>query len=64
MTTTTPLSTGPGQHDPGVTDAESNLELKEVEGLSQSRIVFRRFVRHRGAIIPREATPSLADALD
>jgi ABC-type dipeptide/oligopeptide/nickel transport system permease subunit len=51
MTTTTPLSTGPGQHEPGVTDAESNLELKEVEGLSQGQIVRKRFFRHRGALV-------------
>ena len=30
---------------------ENAIELKEVEGLSQGRIVFRRFVRHRGAMI-------------
>ena len=30
---------------------ENALELKEVEGLSQGRIVLRRFVRHRGAIV-------------
>ncbi|GAB2456846.1 ABC transporter permease [Xylanimonas ulmi] len=36
----------------GVTpDAVENaIELKEVEGLSQGRIVMRRFVRHRGAM--------------
>ena len=51
MTTTTPLSTGPGQHEPGVTDAETNLELKEVEGLSQGQIVRKRFFRHRGALV-------------
>ena len=32
-------------------DQQSNLELKEVEGLSQGRIVWRRFLRHRGAMI-------------
>jgi ABC-type dipeptide/oligopeptide/nickel transport system permease subunit len=31
--------------------AENAIELKEVEGLSQGRIVFRRFVRHKGAMI-------------
>jgi peptide/nickel transport system permease protein len=31
--------------------AENSIELKEVEGLSQGRIVFRRFFRHRGAMI-------------
>ncbi|QAY70316.1 ABC transporter permease [Xylanimonas protaetiae] len=30
---------------------ESSIELKEVEGLSQGRIVLRRFLRHRGAMI-------------
>jgi peptide/nickel transport system permease protein len=31
--------------------SENAIELKEVEGLSQGRIVLRRFVRHRGAMI-------------
>lgn len=35
----------------GVEKAENAIELKEVEGLSQGRIVFRRFVRHKGAMI-------------
>ena len=30
---------------------QGSIELKEVEGLSQGRIVMRRFVRHRGAMI-------------
>jgi len=30
---------------------ENAIELKEVEGLSQGRIVFRRFLRHKGAMI-------------
>jgi len=30
---------------------ENALELKEVEGLSQGRIVRRRFLRHRGAMV-------------
>jgi peptide/nickel transport system permease protein len=30
---------------------ENAIELKEVEGLSQGRIVFRRFFRHRGALV-------------
>lgn len=34
-----------------VTDAENNLELKEIEGLSQGQIVRRRFFRHRGALV-------------
>lgn len=29
---------------------ENAIELKEVEGLSQGQIVFRRFIRHKGAI--------------
>ena len=29
---------------------ENAIELREVEGLSQSQIVRRRFFRHRGAI--------------
>lgn len=31
--------------------SENAIELKEVEGLSQGRIVFRRFLRHKGAMI-------------
>jgi peptide/nickel transport system permease protein len=30
---------------------ENAIELKEIEGLSQGRIVLRRFLRHRGAMI-------------
>ncbi len=30
---------------------ENAIELKEVEGLSQGRIVLRRFLRHRGAMV-------------
>jgi peptide/nickel transport system permease protein len=30
---------------------ENAIELREVEGLSQGRIVLRRFLRHRGAVI-------------
>ena len=37
--------------DGGVTDAENNIENKEVEGLSQGQIVRRRFFRHKGAVI-------------
>lgn len=36
--------------EPHATDAESNLELKEVEGLSQGQIVRKRFFRHFGAV--------------
>ena len=31
--------------------SENAIELKEIEGLSQGRIVLRRFVRHRGAMV-------------
>jgi peptide/nickel transport system permease protein len=31
--------------------AENAIELKEVEGLSQGRIVLKRFLRHKGAMI-------------
>jgi ABC-type dipeptide/oligopeptide/nickel transport system permease subunit len=41
----------PGHHEPGVTDEETNLELKEVAGLSQGQIVRKRFFRHKGALI-------------
>jgi ABC-type dipeptide/oligopeptide/nickel transport system permease subunit len=41
----------PGHHEPGITDEESNLELKEVAGLSQGQIVRKRFFRHKGALI-------------
>ncbi|MEO6532683.1 MAG: ABC transporter permease [Pseudolysinimonas sp.] len=30
---------------------ENAIELKEIEGLSQGRIVLRRFLRHRGAMV-------------
>jgi peptide/nickel transport system permease protein len=36
---------------PDESRAENAIELKEVEGLSQGRIVIRRFFRHRGAMI-------------
>ncbi len=50
MTTHIPLPE-PGHREPGVTDAQSNLELKEVAGLSQGQIVRRRFFRHTGAVV-------------
>jgi peptide/nickel transport system permease protein len=34
-----------------VENAESSIEMREVEGLSLGRIVFRRFLRHRAAMI-------------
>ncbi|WP_273652060.1 ABC transporter permease [Cellulomonas fimi] len=50
MTTPTPITPqqldGPEHHDV----VENAIELKEVEGLSQGRIVLRRFLRHRGAM--------------
>ncbi len=45
--------------DAEVTDNQSNLELKEVEGLSQGQIVRRRFFRHRGAVISMVALTSI-----
>jgi ABC-type dipeptide/oligopeptide/nickel transport system permease subunit len=54
--TTPPLGSGgrgPLDPQPGSVVAETvenAIELKEVEGLSQSQIVRRRFLRHRGAI--------------
>lgn len=50
MTFTPPLGPDEGIVDPTET-VENAIELKEVEGLSQGRIVLRRFVRHRGAMI-------------
>ncbi|MDT0165266.1 ABC transporter permease [Actinotalea sp. AC32] len=50
MTTSTPLSPQGGEHHDAVETNENALELKEVEGLSQGRIVLRRFLRHRGAM--------------
>lgn len=51
MTTPPPHALEPstGHHDP-VESLENAIELKEVEGLSQGRIVLRRFLRHRGAM--------------
>ncbi|MDP9822578.1 ABC transporter permease [Nocardioides massiliensis] len=45
MTTPTPPSSVPPEES-----VENAIELKDVEGLSQGRIVLRKFVRHRGAI--------------
>jgi ABC-type dipeptide/oligopeptide/nickel transport system permease subunit len=36
---------------PGLDNDNTSIELKEVEGLSLSRVVFRRFLHHRAAII-------------
>lgn len=44
----TPLTPPP---EDATESLENAIELKEVEGLSQGQIVFRRFVRHRGAMI-------------
>jgi peptide/nickel transport system permease protein len=53
MTLQPPLQPAEGHHDPAeaVEQNENAIELKEVEGLSQGRIVLRRFLRHRGAMI-------------
>lgn len=53
MTLQPPLQPAEEHHDPAeaVEQNENAIELKEVEGLSQGRIVLRRFVRHRGAMI-------------
>ncbi len=51
MTTPTPLVPQPSEHHDVVENVENAIELKEVEGLSQGRIVLRRFLRHRGAMI-------------
>lgn len=41
-----------GVDDAGTTERSENaIELKEVQGLSQGRIVIRRFLRHRAALI-------------
>lgn len=45
-----PLEPHEGIVDPAE-NVENAIELKEVEGLSQGRIVLRRFLRHRGAMI-------------
>lgn len=47
--TQTPLTTPPPAED-ATERLENAIELKEVEGLSQGQIVFRRFVRHKGAM--------------
>jgi ABC-type dipeptide/oligopeptide/nickel transport system permease subunit len=44
------ILTESGGTDPTGSD-QNNIALKEVEGLSLGRIVFRRFLRHRGAMI-------------
>ena len=41
----------PDNSDPGVTDAQNSIELKNVRGLSQAQIVRKRFFRHRGALV-------------
>lgn len=50
MSITPPLEPNEGIVDPAE-NVENAIELKEVEGLSQGRIVLRRFLRHRGAMI-------------
>ena len=53
MTVPTPMLPETGDHhDPvEVENLENAIELKEVEGLSQGRIVLRRFRRHRAAMV-------------
>ncbi|HEY0186543.1 MAG TPA: ABC transporter permease [Cellulomonas sp.] len=51
MSLTPPLGPDEGIVDPTDAVVENAIELKEVEGLSQGRIVLRRFVRHRGAMV-------------
>ncbi|MFC4241909.1 ABC transporter permease [Gryllotalpicola reticulitermitis] len=46
----TEVETDRAEHS-GAERVENAIELKEVEGLSQTRIVFKRFVRHKGAMI-------------
>lgn len=44
-------SAGPGDEGPALDEQNENaIELHETEGLSQGKIVFRRFIRHKGAI--------------
>ncbi|GEA89595.1 ABC transporter permease, partial [Cellulomonas cellasea] len=50
MTVPTTLVPEDPQHST-LEQSENAIELKEVEGLSQGRIVLRRFVRHRGAMV-------------
>lgn len=50
MTVPTPVTEPLEPRDEGET-VENAIELKEVEGLSQGRIVLRRFLRHRGAMV-------------
>lgn len=56
MTIETPPA---GPHGSG-DSLENAIELREVEGLSQGQIVFRRFIRHRGAIGGLVAIASVA----
>ncbi|EYR63877.1 ABC transporter permease [Actinotalea ferrariae CF5-4] len=51
MTTPVPQTPDTTVHHDPVQNTENAIELKEVEGLSQGRIVLRRFVRHRGAMV-------------
>jgi len=46
-----PGRSGPGASEPGVTDSENSIELKNIRGLSQAQIVRKRFFRHRGALV-------------
>ncbi len=51
MTVPTPIPSEDGLADASQETVENAIELKEVEGLSQGRIVLRRFLRHRGAMV-------------
>src|ERR1700709_2797596 len=48
--TNTPLEPTGGLDTTSLETNENAIEMREVEGLSQSQIVRRRFFRHRGAI--------------
>jgi peptide/nickel transport system permease protein len=45
------LETEAGLSTEAIAVEKNSIEMKEVEGLSQGRIIFRRFVRHKGAMI-------------
>jgi len=51
MTVPTPVPAENARQESLGETVENAIELKEVEGLSQGRIVLRRFLRHRGAMV-------------
>ncbi|KGM13891.1 ABC transporter permease [Cellulomonas bogoriensis] len=59
MSAPTPQTPDTSTHHDPVENVENAIELKEVEGLSQGRIVLRRFVRHRGAMVAAFALVSI-----